>query len=246
MNPALLQSVRIAVVEDEDGLRELLVDDLRGRGHAVEGLASAEALYRHLSVHPIDIVILDIGLPGEDGFGVASHLRQLVAVGIILLTARTGAKSMQRGFLEGADIYLTKPVDYDVLEAAAVNLYRRLSSSAAAEAPVSKTTAITCPPSMPWALADGGWTLRSPGGASLSLSDPERALLSLLFRTLGETVPRSKLVAALTDAPLEFDPHRLDALVYRLRSRVRETCGEPLPIRSVRGTGYVLASPCTK
>lgn len=131
--PAPSQSVHIAVVEDEDGLRELLVDDLRSRGHAIEGLASAEALCLHLSVHPIDIVILDVGLPGEDVFSVASHLRQLVAVGIILLTARTGAKSMQRGFLEGADIYLTKPVDYDVLETATVNLHRRLSSSAAAE-----------------------------------------------------------------------------------------------------------------
>lgn len=242
MSKVISPSARIAVVEDEDELRELLVDDLNSRGNLAFGFADAAALYRHLSVHSVDIVVLDIGLPGEDGFSVASHLRQLAAVGIIMLSAQTNAKSMQRGYSEGADVYLTKPVDYDLLHAASVNLCRRLSDAVSESSPgkVAKAGAF---PSNTWALADGGWTLQAPSGASLSLSDQERILLSLLFKALGEPVSRPELVGALTDTPRDFDPHRLDALVYRLRNRVREVCGQPLPIRSVRGTGYVLASP---
>lgn len=242
MNESISRPTRIAVVEDEDELRELIVDDLNSRGNVALGFVDAAALYRHLSVHSVDIVVLDIGLPGEDGFNVASHLRQLATVGIVMLSARTSSGSMQRGYSEGADVYLTKPIDYDLLHAATANLYRRLIRAASALVP-SKVAKPDDSPCSTWALADGGWTLQAPSGATLSLSDQERILLSLLFKSLGEPVSRPDLVEALTDTPRDFDPHRLDALVYRLRNRVREVCGQPLPIRSVRGTGYVLASP---
>ncbi|MCI1058800.1 response regulator transcription factor [Stenotrophomonas maltophilia] len=231
-------SIRVAVVDDDEH-KELITADLGSRGYSVQGFSTAEALYRHLSVHRVDIVVLDVGLPGESGFSAAAHLRQLASVGIIMLTGHTSAKAMQRGFSEGADIYLTKPVDYDVLGAAVANLHRRLVEFAPAPSPVPSRSRT---PSMQWTLADGGWTLRGPEAAALSLSDQERVLLSLLFEKLGETVLRTRLMAALSEQPQDFDPHRLDALVYRLRNRVRSVCGQDLPLRSVRGTGYVLTA----
>ena len=116
---------RVAVVEDADELRDLAVDDLASRGCVVTGLASAEALYRDMSIHAVDVVVLDIGLPGESGFGVAAHLRQLSRIRIIRLTGRGGPATMQRCLAEGADAFLAKQVDYDALASAVTRLHRQ-------------------------------------------------------------------------------------------------------------------------
>ncbi|MEL1265733.1 response regulator transcription factor [Pseudoxanthomonas putridarboris] len=228
-----LSPPRVVVVEDEDELRELVVDDLRARGYAVVGLPSAEALYRHMSVHALDIVVLDIGLPGENGFGVAAHLRQLARVGIIMLTARGGGSAMAQGLAEGADLFLTKPVDYDVLAVAIANLHRRL---AAGELPPGGQSE----PARAWSLSDNGWTLHGPDTRTLALSEAERTILVKLFEQPGEPIARTLLIEALTDQPWDFDPHRLDMLVHRLRARAGSVFAQPLPLRAIRGTGYVL------
>src|SRR5688500_16650364 len=120
---------QIAVVEDDEEFRELMVSDLSSRGFAVVGMDSAEALYRYLSIRRCHIVVLDVGLPGEDGYSVARHLRQMSSVGIIMLTGRGDAGDMARGFDTGADLYLIKPVDLDVLASAVTSLQRRLVSA---------------------------------------------------------------------------------------------------------------------
>ncbi len=218
------------MVEDEDELRTLLVDDLVARGYPVIGLPSAEALYRYMSVEDVDIVVLDIGLPGESGLTVASHLRQLATVGIIMLTARPGRRTMVQALAEGADLFLSKPVDYDVLAAAITHLHRQLQPATAM--PAQAVSA--------WSLADGGWTLVGPDDQRVPLSESERRVLGLLFARPGAPVARTALIEALTDQPWDFDPHRLDVLIHRLRSRVSRVFARPLPLRAVRGTGYLL------
>lgn len=234
MSPPDLPSPRIAVVEDEDELRALIVGELTERGYDVVGLASAEALYRHMSVQALDIVVLDIGLPGESGLGAASHLRQLDSVGIILLTGRGGRKLMAQSLAMGADLFLTKPIDYDVLAVAVANLYRRL-------APATNDASPDDPRAPTWSLSDAGWTLHGPGAATLALSEAERTLLARLLQQPGTPVSRAELIDALTDQPWDFDPHRLDVLVHRLRGKVNSRFSQPLPLRAVRGMGYVFA-----
>ena len=224
---------RVAVVEDMPTLRDLIVDELCLRRCDVVGLDSAEALYRHMSVHRLDVVVLDIGLPGESGLEVASHLKQLASVGIVMLTGQGGAQIMAEGIRGGADIFLTKPVDYDLLSAAVFNLHRRLSGQAvdkAAEPGPTKT----------WSLVDGGWTLRSPELKDVTLNAAERAILLTLFERPGTPLSRDRLIEALTDEPAEFDPHRLEVLVHRLRAKARSALSIALPLRAVRGMGYVL------
>lgn len=224
---------RIAVVEDEDELRDLIVAELAGRGYCVVGLESAEALYRHMSVHTLDIVVLDIGLPGEDGLGVASHLRQLTSVGIILLTGRGGNGAMAQGLAKGADLFLVKPVDHDVLATAVVNLHRRLTTqSTLADGQEAAAQA--------WMLSDGGWTLHGPGSRTLALSSAERTVLMRLFQQPSMPISKNELIEALTDQPWGFDPHRMDVLMHRLRGRVNNAFAKPLPLRVVRGIGYIL------
>jgi len=230
MSEATLTPARIAVTEDDDELRELIVSELIERGFEASGFASAEALYRHLAVQACDIVLLDIGLPGEDGYAVARHLRQIASVGIVMLTARGRSDDMARGLSTGADMYLVKPVDMDVLAAGIDSLRRRMSTT--------NRAAATSEPIPVWSLTAGGWKLRAPDGLELLLAEGERAFLQPLLAQAGQTVDRDTLIQGLTDDPDGFDPHRLEVLLHRLRTRVKKQTGRELPLRAVRGSGY--------
>ncbi|MGH8043577.1 MAG: response regulator transcription factor [Stenotrophomonas sp.] len=227
-----LAGLQVWVVEDDPELRALLLDDLAWRGATVRGLGSAEALYRALLSDRCDIVVLDVGLPGEDGYAVASHLRASASIGIVMLTGRGDARDMALGLNQGADLYLVKPPDMDVLAAGLHSLRRRLPTASPAPAIAA--------PAPRWRLADDDWTLHAPTAATLALTVMERGVLQRLFEAAGAAVTREQLIANLTDAPWDFDPHRLDVLVHRLRTRVRSATGVELPIRALRGQGYLL------
>lgn len=235
-----LHGLRVWVVEDDPELLALSVDDLRWRGAEVVGLDSAEALYRALAVGQCDIVVLDVGLPGEDGYTVARHLRSIADIGIVMLTGRGSTHEMAHGLALGADVYLVKPLDGDLLAAALVSLRRRLrlapAPSAAAPAPAPEPVPA---PAAAWQLQADGWNLRAPNGAVLALTSAERGFLRALLATPSVPVQRETLISAVTDEPWDFDPHRLEVLVHRLRTRVRSATGATPPIRALRGTGYL-------
>lgn len=234
-----LDGLRVAVVEDDTALRTLLVTGLQARGAEVAGLGSAEALYRHMAVHPCDIVMLDVGLPGEDGYSAAAYLRRSSTVGIVMLTARGTSRDMVLGLELGADLYLVKPLDLDVLAAGLASLRRRLAL-AVAERSLSPAPQVPAASATAWTLQADGWRLCAPGGRGLDLSRAERAFLGPLFERAGQPVDRETLIRYQTDTPSEFDPHRLEVLVHRLRSRVQAATGCALPLRAPRGLGYLL------
>lgn len=227
-------ATRIVVVEDDPDYRSLLQGDLSDRGFSVAAVPSAEALYRHMATQPCHIVVLDIGLPGEDGYSVAEHLQQTSAVRVLMLTGRESPKDMARGLNTGADMYLTKPIDLDVLAAAVGNLARRFEA-----VPVQNIEMLE--PASGWALLADGWTLQAPNGRRVPLREQERAFLQRLLATPGEPVARETLIEALTPAPWSFDAHRVEVLVHRLRARVKAVAECEPPVRTVRGVGYVFA-----
>lgn len=239
-----LAGLTLWVVEDDAELRALMLDDLRWRGAEVVGLDSAEALYREMAVSRCDIVILDVGLPGEDGYRVAEHLQRAPRMGIVMLTGRGSSHDMAHGLARGADLYLVKPLDVDLLAAALGSLRRRLfdgtetlpSSTRAAAEPATNKEAPR------WELRDDGWSLAAGMGARLELTAAERGLLRCLLARPAVPVDRETLIAAVSDQPWDFDPHRLEVLVHRLRTRVANTIGIKLPVRAVRGAGYIFAS----
>lgn len=228
-----LEGLHVWVVEDDPELLALLLDDLAWRGATVRGLGSAEALYRALLSGRCDIVVLDVGLPGEDGYAVASHLRASASIGIVMLTGRGDARDMARGLTQGADLYLVKPPEMDVLAAGLLSLRRRLPLASAAPAATNDAPR--------WRVSADGWTLHAPSAATLELTVMERGVLQLLFEAAGAAVTREALIAHITDTPWDFDPHRLDVLVHRLRARVRSATGVELPLRALRGQGYLLS-----
>ena len=228
----------IFLVEDSHDLREELIFGLTALGLDVSGFADAAALYRALAVRSCDIVVIDVGLPGEDGFSIAGHLRSNQDLGIVFLTARTMLKDRLHGLDLGADAYLVKPIDVRELSATLHAISRRFRAKrdpAPPSANADSDAAI-------WRLDHGGWTLRNPQGRELAITDPERRFLEIMVGASGQVVERETLIKAFATPVDDYDPHRLDALISRLRKRAEQAGLGKLPLTSVRGTGYVFTA----
>lgn len=235
---------RIAVVEDEASLRADLVEYLSACGHEVAGCEDGKALDRALSAHPADIVILDVNLPGEDGFSIAKRLREQSEVGIIMLTARGVNVDRVVGLEIGADVYLVKPIELRELEAQIRTLARRLK----VQGPQASAPAAAVPVPAPaggWVYDQIAWALLSPEGASLKLTANERVFVNLLVERPGEPVSRADIFRALGKREWDVGDRSVDSMVRRLRSKGEEVLGRPLPIEAVHGTGYAFAAPVT-
>lgn len=230
--------MRVGVLEDEEVLREaILLPTLRDHGFEAVGAGTAAGLYRLMLAQRLDMVLLDIGLPDECGLDVARHLRgAFPGLGIVMLTGSRGRDKRVRALVDGADAFLAKPVDGEVLAATLRSVARRLS-----RAPMP-AAAIAPAPAGCWHLEAEGWCLVSPNGGKLALTQAERGLLQALIAAAGQPVARQALMDVLGDESGEFDPHRLDMLVHRLRRKSATLAGgAALPLLAARGIGYLFA-----
>jgi two-component system response regulator PhoP len=223
----------ILVVEDDPGMRnDILIPGLEEAGFNVVGAGSAAEAYRCMLTRDFSLFILDVGLPDEDGFTMARHLRPLTDAGIVMLTGRKRGKADRiRGLDDGADVYLSKPIAIDVLAATVRSLLRRLRQ------PKNWRPDEALPG---WRYDTDSWNLASPRGAKVRLSHAERLVVGLLAASSGETVARNTIISRLAQDIHEFDPHRLEMLIHRLRRKVLSITNEHLPLNAVRGVGYVL------
>ncbi len=234
-----LRGARIALVGDDAELHSVISAELQHEGAHCAGFGSAEALYRHLLEGlSCDVVLLDVMLPGDgDGYSVVDFLHRISPnIGIVMMGVGAEPGDIARGLSLGADLYLAKPLKIPVLVAMLGSLLRRLRvpPQTHASVPARQIQA------MDWRLSSDGWTLVSPSLRSLALTEAERAVLRPLFADRGQIVDRDAIIAAITDRPWNFDSHRLEVLIHRLRARVVAAMGEKLPLRAVRGRGYLL------
>lgn len=246
MNPTPPDKLRVFLVEDNADLREEIVFGLSALGLDVRGFGDAVELYRALAVKDCDMVVIDIGLPGEDGFAIAEHLRGNPALGLVFLTARATLDDRLRGLGLGADAYLVKPIDVRELAATLRALDRRLRAKAPAASPtVTQASPDAKPPSSQiacWTLSAGDWTLRNPQGSELVVSEAERRFLKIMVAATGQVIKRDTLLAVFSLDDEHYDPHRLDALISRLRKRCEQAGLGSLPLQAIRGTGYVFSA----
>ena len=221
--------IRVLLVDDEPDFLTPVMRFLTKAGMQVVGVGSVEDMDAALEDFQPDIIVLDVNLPGENGFDAVHRLRQNTKAGLVMLTARTEIDDRVFGLTQGADAYFTKPVTLRELEAAIRNLWGRLHS-------------LTPVPTEPWIFDAGKWTLTSPDGKPQSLSAAEYRLLSILADTPGQPVERDVLCQALGRATASLDDRGVDLLISRLR---RKFAGADfsLPIKSVRGIGYVFPEP---
>lgn len=222
---------RLAIVEDDEELREkIMLPALRLAGFDVVGLASALQLYRMWAGSPFDLVLLDVGLPDDDGVEIARHLRGLSpSLGIVMYTGHGRSADRLRGLRAGVDAYLVKPLDMDELIETLRNVHGRQAGREARDASGQAG----------WVLDPHGWSLSTPTGATVTLNQAERQIMGMLAARPNQAVSREMLIAHLTSDVDGFDPHRLEMLVYRLRRKCIDTAGEALPLKAVRGVGYL-------
>jgi two-component system, OmpR family, response regulator PhoP len=228
---------RVGALEDDAQLREgIIIPGLRYFGFEVVGAGSAAELYRHMLTQRFDMVVLDIGLPDESGLSVVKHLREISNLGIVMLTGNTGMGDHVSALTRGADAFLNKPVNIEVLAATLHSVGRRLAA-----APNTGNASLFIGGSGRWRMDTDDWCLVTPAGKTLPLTAPERCILRILMAVRGEPVSRERLISALTSDIYEFDPHRLEMMVHRLRRKAQDAAGQPLPLLTSRGQGYLFA-----
>ena len=233
----------IVVVEDEASLRADLVEYLSACGHSVAGCGDGLELDVALARQPADIIILDVNLPGEDGFSIAKRLRDHSEVGIIMLTARGVNVDRVVGLEIGADVYLVKPIELRELEAQVRTLARRLKVSPSVATAAAPAASSAAPTTAGWVYDQVAWALLAPKGGMLKLTANERVFVNLLVDRPGEPVSRADIFRALGKREWDVGDRSVDSMVRRLRAKGEEVLGHPLPIEAVHGTGYAFAAP---
>ena len=223
--------MRVLVVEDSDRLRRSLVEALRREGHAVDDEAGGDGGFWRASSGDYDVVVLDLMIPGLDGFEVLRRLRaRRVDTCVLILSARDGVADRVRGLDGGADDYLVKPFAMEELLARVRLLLRRRAS-----APGDGLLRVAD------LEVDMAARVARRSGRTLRLAPREWALLELLALNAGRVTSRTRIEAAIYDDAAEPMSNVVDAAVYALR---RELEGDGLPklLHTRRGMGYVLAS----
>lgn len=223
-------AARLAIIEDNEELREELMFFLEARGYPIWGERSAEAFWKRLHASPADIVLVDIGLPGEDGYSVLEFLRGLGSHGLIVLSARGGEQDRLRGLALGADAYMVKPVNFAELAMTIDALWRRLQLQG--EASMTPLDAVN----PQWALDHT--RLRAPGGRVLDLTAQEARLVDVLLQHRNEVCSKTLIHEHLFGFHAEPDTHRVDVVLSRLRNKAQRA-GIALPLRVVFGKGLV-------
>ena len=233
---------RIAIVEDDADQLHSIEEFLLDSGYQVWGAGSAEAFYRQFMGNPVDVVILDIGLPGEDGLSVAALLKDKPDVAVIILSARDSLPDRLSGLRAGADRYLVKPVSLLELAANIDAVGNRLALNATTTSGGEPNRRSMDLPGGHWDLALQDWVLRSPQGKSLQLTTHEFALLHCLIKLQGQPVTKRDLTDQIFGPRTQNGSERLNLLVMRLRKKASEALTEPLPIKTLHQIGYAFTA----
>lgn len=223
--------MRILVIEDEQRLADYLRKGLSESGYVVD-LAHDGIDGLHLAVEgTYDLVILDVMLPGKDGFEVLKALRASRKVPVLMLTARDAVEDRVRGLTEGADDYLVKPFSFSELVARVQALLRRGGGERDLQSAITVRMADL--------EVDLARRRATRAGKRLDLTPKEFNLLVLLMRRRGEVLSRTVLAEQVWDINFDSDTNVVEVAVRRLRSKLDEPFEVKL-LHTVRGMGYVL------
>lgn len=235
----------IIVVEDEDSLRSDMMEYLSGCGFDTLGARSGAELDRLLASRPVAAIVLDVNLPGEDGFKIAARVRDGYDLGIVMVTARGSTVDRVVGLEIGADAYLVKPVEMRELEAQVKSLLRRLSErTPPLPAPAGEVASSTVEGEEPkWLLDPTEWTLTSPAGVRIGLTSMEMKLTGLLAGQARQPATRDQISQALYNRRWNPEDRSIDTVVGRLRHKIEGQIGGAAPLKSVHGVGYVFSAP---
>ncbi len=218
----------ILLVEDQEDLADLLSIFIEKEGYTVIRAASGEEALSRLEENDIKLLILDITLPGMDGFAVCSQVRMVKSLPILIISARVGKEDKLNGFYLGADDYMEKPVDPDLLIAKIRSLMQRAYS------PFTKKQMIV----------GGDITLDVQAhkvyknGKVMELNGKEYELLLLLMQNQGKTLHKEYIFNQIWGADSFSENQTLTVHIKMLRSKIEDNPKSPTHIKTVWGVGY--------
>jgi two-component system OmpR family response regulator len=234
-------SDHILVVDDDLGLRELLDRYFAGHGYRVTTVANGRQMREVLANHRVDLIVLDLMLPGDDGLTLCRNLRanQPYDIPILMLTARGDEADRIVGLEMGADDYLTKPFAPRELLARIRSVLRRAEMLPRNLAASEKARLLRFGE---WKLDTAGRFLVDSDGTVVSLSGAEYRLLRVFLDHPQHVLTRDQLLDLTQGREAEAFDRSVDLLVSRLRQRLRDDAREPSYIKTVRSEGYVFAA----
>jgi DNA-binding response OmpR family regulator len=220
-------TTRVLLIDDDEALGSLLTEYLGQFGFSVKAVAHPDDGLRALRADPPEIVVLDVMLPGMDGFAVCRKVRETSRVPIVMLTARGDVMDRIVGLELGADDYLPKPFEPRELVARIQAVLRR--GAAADERTPTQVGAL-----------EVSWEERSARieGRLLDLTTAEFELLSVFVRNRGRVLTRDRIMAATRGVDWEAYDRSIDVLVSRLRQKLGDDARRPVYIKTVHGAGY--------
>jgi two-component system OmpR family response regulator len=229
--------VRILMVDDDPGIRDVVSDFLTRHGFLVETAGDAQEMERALSRGPVDLVVLDIMLPGEDGLAICRRLAGADGPAIIMLSAMGEETDRIVGLELGADDYLPKPCSPRELLARIRAVLRRRQEPRSAEGPLGAGCAFAG-----WRLDLVRRELRSPQGVVVNLSSGEFSLLRAFVERPQRVLTRDRLLDLARGPDTEAYDRAIDVQISRLRRKLDDGGGSHELIRTIRNEGYMFTA----
>ena len=227
------ETVRVLVCDDELDVREMLQEYLRKRGYEVLSAPNAEQMRVMLGTGDVDLVLMDINMPGEDGLSALRSLRQEDSIPVIMLTAAGETVDRIVGLEMGADDYLGKPVDLRELEARIKAVLRRKHPRATDTEKTGSARFGT------YTLDIEAAKLVGEDGGEVPLTAMEFNLLKLFAQNKGRVLNRDQILEQAHDRSWDPFDRSIDIRISRLRRKIETHPDKPAVIRTVRGIGYV-------
>ena len=237
----------ILIIDDEARIRTMLRRYLGGEGFAISEAADGSAARAILAREPIGLVLLDLMLPGEDGLSLARHIREHSKIPVIMLTGKADVIDRVAGLEAGADDYVAKPFHLREVLARIRTVLRRAQpttapGASAAEEP--KPGEILVFPG--WRLDLSRRDLSRSSGEAVPLTSSEFDLLSAFARHPNRVLSRDQLMEMVKGREWAAFDRAIDTQIVRLRRKIEAEPSAPTLIKTVRGAGYIFATPVTR
>jgi two-component system OmpR family response regulator len=233
---------KILIVDDDREIRTLLADYLDSNGYSTVTAADGNAMAAALDANKIDLIVLDLNLPGDDGLTLCRNLRAKSAMPVIMLTARSEPLDRIIGLEMGADDYLSKPFEPRELLARIRSVLRR------AQSPAHNGTndAVQRLKFGDWILDITARHLISPQGLVIALSGAEFRMLEIFLEHPNRVLNRDQLLNIMHGRDADPFDRSIDIQISRLRQKLGEDARSPQVIKTVRNGGYVLSVTVTR
>jgi len=237
--PAVVLNPHVLVVDDDPVIRELVCDYLGKNDFRVSAVADGRAMRKAIEEQVIDLVLLDLGLRGEDGMAIARRMRDESEIPIVMLTGRAEEADRVMGLELGADDYLTKPFSPRELLARVRTVLRRRR----AEVRQGKPDGIRAYRFEGWELNLNVRRLSAPSGEVVPLTNGEFSLLVVLLGAPSRILSRDQLLDLSRLHNDEVYNRSIDVQIMRLRRKIERDPAAPRYIKTERGAGYVFSAP---